>query len=52
MSYRGIRSGARAWDPEKDPDFAVFAGMVVLSNARNWRDESFNKRSRDSTRAG
>ncbi len=44
MSYRGIRSGARAWDPEKEPDFAVFAGMVVLSNARNWRDESFNKR--------
>jgi hypothetical protein len=44
QSYRGIRSGARAWDPEKEPDFAVFAGLVVLSNARNWREISFNKR--------
>ncbi len=44
MSYRGIRSGTRPWDPEKEPDFAVFAGMVVLSNARNWREISFNKR--------
>jgi hypothetical protein len=44
QSYRGIRSGTRAWDPEKEPDFAVFAGMVVLSNARNWREISFNKR--------
>ena len=44
QSYRGIRSGARPWDPEKEPDFAVFAGMVVVSNARNWRATSFNKR--------
>jgi hypothetical protein len=43
QTYRGIRSGARAWDPAKDPDFAIFAGMVVVSNARNWRAISFNK---------
>jgi hypothetical protein len=44
QSYRGIRSGSRVWDREKEPDFAVFAGMVVVSNAKHWRAEAFNRR--------
>jgi hypothetical protein len=44
QSFRGIRSGTRVWDPAKEPDFAIFAGMVVVSNAKNWRHESFNRR--------
>jgi hypothetical protein len=44
QSFRGIRSGSRVWDREKEPDFAVFAGMVVVSNAKHWRVEAFNRR--------
>jgi hypothetical protein len=44
QSFRGIRSGSRVWDPEKEPDFAIFAGMVVVSNAKHWRVEAFNRR--------
>ena len=43
-AYSSLKSGSRTWDPEANPDFAVFAGMVVLSTARNWRGEAWNRR--------
>jgi DNA-directed RNA polymerase specialized sigma24 family protein len=42
-TYEGIRSGRRQWDSERDPDFARFAGSVLLSNIDNWRKEAHNR---------